>query len=163
MFGVQSDPVAVGRLSVSSNLRLRFLAGVGLISCCLVGCGSGAGPSNRDLKVADSLEKGFQAVEGGDWETAERELTIALDSQSLSGDRFEEALIGRARARVRSGNSDGAGTDIAMLERGAAAMDVVLALKAEMLVKKGDVQAAKAAAAEARKINSKIELPKEVK
>lgn len=148
---------------MSSKMPFRIMPGVGLIVCCLFGCEFQAGPSSSDRNVAASLEEGFRAVEASDWETAERQLTIALDSQSLSGDRFEETLIARAKTRVRSGNIDGASSDIGMLERGAAAMDIVLALKAEMLLKKGDLSAAKAAAAEARKINSNVELPKEMK
>ncbi len=145
---------------MSSNTHVFKTVCLGIFVAGLLGCDSQSGPSNKDVGIAASLASGYLLLESSDWQGADRELTIALDSKTLSGDRYEEALIARAKARVRGEKLDGAAEDLAILEQGASAMDLVLALKAEMLQKKGDAAGAKAAAVEARKINSKIELPK---
>lgn len=154
------DHGMVGRRSVNSSARFAKITQSGiLVVLGLMGCGSDSGPSSDDVDIAKSVESGFLAIEGSDWKGADEKFTTALDSKTLSGDRYEEVLLARAKARVRSENLEGAGEDILTLEQGASAMDQVLALKAELLLKKGDQAAARASAAEARKINPKVELP----
>lgn len=145
---------------MSSSTRFFKAVSPCILVVGLLGCESQSGPSNQDVSIAASLDSGYLFLESSDWEAADKELTIALDSKTLSGDRYEEALIARATARVRGDKLDGAAEDIAILEQGAGAMDRVLAVKAEMLLKKGDTAGAKTAAAEAKKVNSKVELPK---
>lgn len=120
------------------------------------GCGSSGMPSNAALTANEAVERGTTALEEKDWATADAELTTALDSKTLSGDQYEEAVLARIKARLENDNLEGAEADLALIEDFAAAMDQVLLLKADLQLKQGDAGAAKKTFAMAKKINRNL-------
>jgi hypothetical protein len=123
-----------------------------------VGCQSTVSPVKlRDSEAA--YDAGIAALGNKDWATAESELSEALSGPGLQPDLHELALLARVRARVELGNLEGAAADIAVLEQGAAAMDQVLSLKSQLLLKQGDAAAAKQTFLDAKKLNPKLAAP----
>ena len=139
--------------------RLAMTACWLTLSVTVAGCGSSSGPSAQAVDASISASNGFAAIDEEVWEVAEAELTAAIDANVLSGDQYEEAMLGRVRARLRSDNLDAAEEDLALLEEGAAAMDQVLSLQAELQLKRGDAAAAKKTVQLARKINRNVVAP----
>ncbi len=139
--------------------HLTLAASLLILSVTFAGCGSASGPSAQAVDASVSAANGFTAIEQEDWEVAEAELTAAIDANILSGDQYEEALLGRVRARIQNQNLDAAEEDLNLLEEGAAAMDQVLTLKAELLLKRGDAVTAKKTFQLARKINRNVAAP----
>ncbi len=139
---------------------LVITAVMAAITLGLSGCHSSSVPSALAINADAAVARGLEAIEGSDWETAETELTSAIDAGVLSGDQYEETVLARAKARLENDDLEGAEEDISMLEEGAAAMDQVLALKASLLLRQGDKSLAKRTLAEARKINRNVIAPK---
>lgn len=139
--------------------HLTVAASLLALSITVVGCRSSSGPSAEAVDASVSAANGFSAIEQEDWEVAESELTAAIDANVLGGDQYEEAMLGRVRARLRNQNLDAAEEDLNRLEEGAAAMDQVLSLKAELQLMRGDQVAAKKTLQMARKINRNVAAP----
>lgn len=125
----------------------------------VTGCGGGSASPANVSSSEGSVGKGLEALAAKDWAVAETELDAAIKAGALQPDMVEQAMIALAKARIELGKTDEAATVIQDLERGAAAMDEVLATKAALLQKKGDAAGAKAALAEARKLNPKVTAP----
>jgi uncharacterized protein HemY len=139
---------------------LAITAVIASIAWGMSGCSSSTGPSALAIDTDAAVTRGQEAIESEDWEAAETELTAAIDAGVLSGDKYEETVFARARARLENDNLEGAEEDLSQLEEGAAAMDQVLALKAHLLLKQGDELLAKKVLAKARKINRNVITPK---
>jgi tetratricopeptide (TPR) repeat protein len=146
-----------GRDSVRGLFRVLVLIPAFVV--LFAGCGLSNAPSGRAINAVTAAADGLAALKEKDWAKADAELTVALDAKVLSGDQYEEALLGRARARLETDNLVGADHDINTLEEGAAAQDQVLALKAELLLKQGDAEEAKKTFQEAKKLNAKLPVP----
>jgi Tfp pilus assembly protein PilF len=132
---------------------------LGLTSLMILGCGGdGAAPAEVSASEA-SVTKGLEAATAKDWATAERELDGAIKAGALQPDQSEQAMLALARARVELGKLDEASVLITELELGAAAMDQVLLVKAELLLKKGDAAGARAAFTEAKTHNAALTAP----
>ena len=125
----------------------------------IAGCGGDGAAPESVTSSEGSVTKGVEAVAAKDWATAETELVAAIKAGALQPDQAEIAMLNLSKARIELGKTDEAAIVIQDLERGAAAMDEVLATKAALLLKKGDTAGAKAAFAEARKLNPKVTAP----
>ena len=139
--------------------RLKVTTCLWALAVTIAGCGLSSGPSAQALDASVAASNGFAAIEQEDWVAAESELTTAIDANVLSGDQYEEAMLGRARARLQNDKLDAAEEDLRLLEEGAAAMDRVLSLKAELQLKRGDATLAKKTFQLARKINRNVAAP----
>ena len=114
-------------------------------------------PARRRL-----YDAGLQAFQNGDFTTAESQLQAAISSGSLQPDLAEAALRLRARSRTALGKTAEAEADLAELKQGAAEMDQYWLAMAELELKKGNSTAAKEAVRQARGVNSRLQLPKEL-
>ncbi|MFM8724609.1 MAG: hypothetical protein ACKON9_05720 [Planctomycetaceae bacterium] len=128
----------------------------------LLGCGAGAASASSVAETEGSFEAGLQAFQTGDFATAETQLTAAVSSGSLQPDLAEAALRLRARTRTALGKTAEAEADLAELKSGAAEMDQYWLACAELELKKGNTAAAKDAVKQARSVNPKVALPKEL-
>jgi uncharacterized protein HemY len=104
----------------------------------------------------------LQAFQNGDFTTAESQLQAAISSGSLQPDLAEAALRLRARSHTALGKTAEAEADLAELKQGAAEMDQYWLAVAELELKKGNNPAAKEAVKQARSVNSRLQLPKEL-
>jgi predicted Zn-dependent protease len=145
-------------------MRFQNAILTGMLAVAVTGCGRNTGvPTAAGISATTAMNDGFAALEGKDWQTAESLLTQALDAKILSGDQYEETLIGRARARIELGNLDEAAEDLEPLEAQAAAMDQVWMLKCDLAIRQNDMPTAQKAFVEAKKLNSTLLKPADLK
>lgn len=136
-----------------------------LVCTCLLttaGCNGGAPSASSIAETEGSYEAGLQAFQSGDFTTAETQLQAAIASGSLQPDLAEAALRLRARSRTALGKTAEAEADLAELKQGAAEMDQYWLATAELELKKGNTAAAKDAVKQARALNARLQLPKEL-
>jgi predicted Zn-dependent protease len=145
-------------------MRFQSIILTGLLAIPAASCGRNTGvPTAAGISATLAKTDGFVALEKEDWQTAETLLTQALDAKILSGDQYEETLIGRAKARIELGNFDEAEEDLEPLEAQAAAMDQVWMLKCNLAIRQNDAPAAQKAYAEAKKLNPSLPKPADLK
>lgn len=146
------------------NYCLKYVTSLLLATVLLplLGCGAGAASASSVAETEGSYEAGLQAFQTGDFATAETQLTAAVSSGSLQPDLAEAALRLRARTRTALGKTAEAEADLAELKSGAAEMDQYWLACAELELKKGNTAAAKDAVKQARSVNAKVALPKEL-
>jgi len=131
-------------------------------AACLAGVmgSSGCGSSALSMgNATDSMNSGLAAFEAQDWETAEVDLTSAIESRTLNAKEIEEAFMARAQVRLQNENLSGAEEDLNVLEETGAKPDEVLLLKANLKLKQGDKAGAKRSYLMAKKINKKVKAP----
>lgn len=148
------------QLNPLSKLSATLLVCTALLST--QGCGGGAPSASSIAETEGSYEAGLQAFQNGDFTTAESQLQAAIASGSLQPDLAEAALRLRARSRTALGKTAEAEADLAELKQGAAEMDQYWLAVAELELKKGNNTAAKEAVKQARSVNSRLQLPKEL-
>lgn len=133
---------------------------IGLLA--VPGCSGGAPSASSIAETEGSYEAGLEAFQKGDFTAAETQLQAAISSGSLQPDLAEAALRLRARSRTALGKTAEAEADLAELKQGAAEMDQYWLAVAELELKKGNTTAAKDAVKQARGINARLQLPKEL-
>lgn len=146
------------------NYCLKYVTSLllAIVLLPLLGCGAGAASASSVAETEGSYEAGLQAFQTGDFAAAETQLTAAVSSGSLQPDLAEAALRLRARTRTALGKTAEAEADLAELKSGAAEMDQYWLACAELELKKGNTAAAKDAIKQARSVNAKVALPKEL-
>lgn len=123
------------------------------------GCGSNAASEAQIAGSEGAYGRGTAAFEQKDYVTAEENLALAVQSGGLQPDLTEMAQRTRARCLIELDRIDEAELVLAELEQGAAELDQVWLIRAELALKQGDRDAAKSAMEEARKLNSKVKPP----
>lgn len=129
----------------------------------VAGCGATTASPQAGRSASVAKDEGMAALEKKDWKAAEESLTKALSLNVLSGDQYEEAVLGRVRARLELGEYAAAKEDLTPLEFQASSMDQVMLLKCRLALSQNDVASAQAAFAEAKKFNSKLPKPEGLK
>ena len=124
------------------------------------GCGGGTASSISSSQ--GSLDAGLKAFQEKDYAAAETHLAAAIANGNLQPDLGENALRSLAVARIRLDKLAAAESDLTSLSTGAADMDLYWVACAELALKKGDQEAAKNAATQARELNPDVELPPEL-
>ena len=132
-----------------------------IIAAGICGCGGGASASATSSSEA-SLDAGLKAFQEKDWATAETNLSAAIANGHLQPDLTESALRSLAVSRIHLDKLPAAESDLMVLSQGAADMDLYWVACAELELKKGDQEAAKNAAIQARELNPDVELPSEL-
>lgn len=145
----------------SRILRLILCLTVALMGTAAIsGCGGAAATS---ISSSESLlDAGLKAFQEKDYAAAETHLAAAIANGHLQPDLGENALRSLAVARIRLDKLTAAESDLMSLSMGAAEMDLYWVACAELELKKGDQEAAKNAAQQAREINPDVELPPEL-
>jgi len=133
-----------------------------IIAAAICGCGAGASASATAVSEA-SLDAGLKAFEEKDWATAETNLSAAIANGHLQPDLTESALRSLAVSRIHLDKLTAAESDLMVLSQNAADMDLYWVACAELELKKGDPEAAKHAANQAREYNPDVKLPTELK
>lgn len=134
-----------------------------LLVLSLCGCGDSGAAPEKVTSSESSFDAGEQAFRSGDFAAAEAQLSAAVTAGALQADLLETALLLLARSRIAQGKLAEAEADLKQLEAGATAVDQYWLATAELLLKKNDTAGAKKAIAEARKANSKVDLPAPLK
>ena len=142
---------------ISHSLCLATSLFIATIAC---GCVTSA----TSLATSEaSLDAGLRAFEEKDWATAETNLSAAVVNGHLQPDLTEIALRSLAVARIHLDKLTAAESDLMVLSQNAADMDLYWLACAELALKKGDLEAARDAANQAREFNPGVELPSELK
>ena len=125
------------------------------------GCNSSSLLTDSPTAASEAMTRGLKAVDEKSWETADSELTTAIESQALSREAYEEALAARTQVRLESDDLDGAEEDLSFLENSDSPSkpDRILVLKASLKLKQGDKPEAKKLFLLAKKINKDVKAP----
>lgn len=147
---------------ISSRFRIGVLCCIGVASgsvFSVAGCGQSTGPSRTGISATTAAAEGLAALEKKEWKAADESFSKAIDAKILPPDQYEEALLGRARARTELGEYAAAADDLTQLEFQAAAMDQVWLLKCALALRQNHQEAAREAYEKALKINPKLPKP----
>lgn len=125
------------------------------------GCGATGTTTVDPVQAEDMLSRINNAIEDKDWETAETTATAAIESNLLDASQVEDARIARTRARIESGDLDGAEQELVFLENADSPekADQIYVLKATYQLKTGKKSEARKTFLLAKKINKKIKAP----
>ena len=129
-------------------------------SLLVVGCSE---PGAKTVIGESSFDSGLQAFEEKDYSEAVILLSRALENGSLNADLMCDARLMRAKARIELSEYDEAQEDLDFLMEGAHDIASVLATKGLLALKQGQKEQATRYYQEARKMNSKIVLPPELR
>ena len=131
-----------------------------LTTAVIIGCG---GAKATSISSSEGLlDAGLKSFQAKDYAAAETHLAAAIANGNLQPDLGENALRSLAVARIRLDKLAAAESDLLSLSMGAADMDLYWVACAELALKKGDQEAAKDAATQARELNPDVELPPEL-
>lgn len=133
------------------------------ICLCLLGCGAEQQSPSDVSRAEGGYEQALAAFEAGDYQLAENQLTDAIDAGGLNSDLVAEAYLLRAEARGRLGQFQEAMADLAVIEQAAPNEAQFHRVRGDLLLAQGDRQAAHNAYDAARKIDSSISLPDELR
>jgi len=111
----------------------------------------------------DLLRDSKAAAEAGDCDQAIAAATAALDSGLLLNELIDDALIVRARCLADQGKFDDAMADINEAVRGADDLSAVHAARGDVLLLRGDKEAAQKEYGIAKRMNARITVPSELR
>ncbi len=148
-----------GRVNGGMSVRAAFGLLFFTLAVVNLGCGSNSASESQIAGGEGALGRGTAAFDQKDFVTAEKELAAAVMAGVLQPDLLEIAQRTRARCLIELDRCDEAELLLAELEQGAAEMDQVWLVRAEMSLKLGDRSAAQSAFDEAKKLNGKLKAP----
>ena len=157
--------VSRGALSSSSTSsrqigvrKMRSTCLLLLWTLCAVGCGASA-VTTATVSSESDYELGLAAFEKKDYAAASRHFDVALRTGGLNADLAGEALLKRAQSSIETRQFSEARRDLEDLDRSPAPSDEVLATRAYLHFKEGDLAEANKLHAEAQKLNPKLPKP----
>ncbi|MBL8817373.1 MAG: hypothetical protein JNL58_15205 [Planctomyces sp.] len=148
-----------GRVNGGMSVRAAFGLLFFTLAVVISGCGSDSASESQIAGGEGALGRGTAAFEQKDFITAEKELSAAVMAGVLQPDLLEIAQRTRARCLIELDRCDEAELLLAELEQGAAELDQVWLVRAEMSLKLGDRSAAQSAYDQAKKLNNKLKPP----
>lgn len=133
-----------------------------LWTLCMAGCGASA-VTKATVSSESDYELGLAAFAKKDYAAASRHFDVALRTGGLNADLAGDALHKRAQSSIETGQFSEARRDLEDLDRSPAPPDEVLATRAYLHFKEGDLVEANKLHAEAQKLNPKRPKPAWVK
>lgn len=130
---------------------------------CLLGCSANKQSSSAVSTAEGGYDQALAAFESGDFQTAENQLTRAIDADGLNPDLVAEAFLLRAESRSRLGKLDDALADLAIVEQAVPDVARFQRVRGEILLAQGDTAGARDAYSKAREVDGTIALPDELK
>jgi len=121
----------------------------------LVGCGESEKEYSRESAIA-LFSEGKEALEQGDYPTAQSKLTEAVEMGWLNPDFTGKAMVLITVAVAAQGNYDEAHSKLDELEKEPIPADIVLSARSYVLQKQGKKRQAKLAWNKARRINRSV-------
>lgn len=134
---------------------------VSALICC--GCGK-SGMSSSDIANAQqSFDAGQAALESADFDSAEKAFTQAIVVGGLDPDQVGQAMVGRARARLKLGGIDDAEADLREAEQGATNLGELYAVWGDVMIARNDLSKAREMYTKARQHDSTVVLPESLR